>query len=59
MYTGTHDGATLYSTISFNVDEFKFYKILKNVLGQANEKLYDLNENLEDDDTTWWDHCET
>lgn len=33
MYTGTHDGATLYSTISFNVDEFKFFKILKNVLG--------------------------
>ena len=31
LYTGTHDGATLYSSISFNVDEFKLYKILKNV----------------------------
>jgi hypothetical protein len=32
LYTATQDGATLYSTISFNVDEFKFHKILKNVL---------------------------
>ena len=48
MYSGTHDGATLYSTISFHVDEFKFYKILKNVIGSTTEKLWDLND-IQDD----------
>jgi hypothetical protein len=32
LYTATQDGGTLYSTISFHVDEFKFFKIIRNVL---------------------------
>lgn len=59
MYTGTHDGATLYSTISFNVDEFKFHKIMKNVCyTSTNQKLHDLNGEM-DDEHGWWDMRET
>jgi hypothetical protein len=53
MYTGTHDGATMYSTISFNVDEFKLFKILRNVLGESTEKLWDVNDTFSDDEC--WD----
>jgi hypothetical protein len=54
MYTGTHDGATLYSTISFNVDEFKFFKILKNVVGQTTDKLWGLDDSFPEE-SQWWD----
>lgn len=43
IYTATHDGATLYSSISFHVDEFKLNQILKNVLTQSDQLLWDLN----------------
>ena len=51
MYT--HDGATLYSTIRFNVDEFKLFKILKNVLRKSSDKLWDLNDSFNEEE--WWD----
>lgn len=47
----------MYSTISFQVDEFKFFKILKNVLAQSSEKLWALNQSITEE--TYWDEYET
>jgi hypothetical protein len=43
LFTATQDGQTLYSTIAIEVDEFKFFKILRNVLAKTPEYLQDLN----------------
>lgn len=58
IYTATQDGATLYSSISFHVDEFKLNKILKNVLIQSDHLLYSLRAARDQDDCLWED-CET
>jgi hypothetical protein len=41
----------LYSTISIEVDEFKFFKIIRNVLARSSESLVDLNIDGDDDET--------
>lgn len=57
IYTATHDGHTLYSSINFNMDEFKLYQVLKSILQVSPEKLYSLNE--ADEDLEWWDCQDT
>ena len=60
LYTATHDGATLYSTITFNVDEFKLFQVLKNILQVSPDKLYSLQtDSFEQEDYSWWDCRET
>lgn len=41
----------MYSTISIEVDEFKFFKIIRNVLARSSESLVDLNIDGDDDET--------
>jgi hypothetical protein len=41
----------LYSTISIEVDEFKFFKIIRNVLARSSESLVDINIDGDDDET--------
>ncbi len=41
----------MYSTISIEVDEFKFFKIFRNVLARSSESLVDLNIDGDDDET--------
>ena len=54
IYTATHDGATLYSSISFHVDEFKLNRILKNVITQSDQLLWDLSHTSAKDDEMIW-----
>ena len=41
----------MYSTISIEVDEFKFFKIIRNVLARSSESLVDLNIDGDDGET--------